>query len=56
MYTSIIFFCICLALVMTPTRELALQTVAECRKFGKLFNIRCVAAYGGTEISTQIVS
>jgi len=41
---------------MTPTRELALQTTKECKKFGKLFNIRCVAVYGGTGISEQIVS
>lgn len=41
---------------MTPTRELALQTVKECKKFAKLFNIRCVAVYGGTGISEQIVS
>jgi len=41
---------------MTPTRELALQTTKECKKFAKLFNIRCVAVYGGTGISEQIVS
>jgi ATP-dependent RNA helicase DDX46/PRP5 len=63
--TKNIFFClfssllnsiIGLALVMTPTRELALQTMKECKKFAKLFNIRCVAVYGGTGISEQIVS
>jgi superfamily II DNA/RNA helicase len=41
---------------MTPTRELALQTTKECKKFAKLFNMRCVAVYGGTGISEQIVS
>jgi superfamily II DNA/RNA helicase len=41
---------------MTPTRELALQITKECKKFAKLFNIRCVAVYGGTGISEQIVS
>lgn len=41
---------------MTPTRELALQTMKECKKFAKLFNISCVAVYGGTGISEQIVS
>lgn len=40
---------------MTPTRELALQTTKECKKFAKLFNLRCVAVYGGTGISEQIV-
>ncbi|CAF1090762.1 unnamed protein product [Adineta steineri] len=43
-----------IVLIMTPTRELALQTTKECKKFGKLFNIRCVAVYGGTGISEQI--
>lgn len=43
-------------MVMTPTRELAMQTTRECKKFGKPFNIRCVAVYGGTGISEQIVS
>ncbi len=41
---------------MAPTRELALQTTKECKKFAKLFNLRCVAVYGGTGISEQIVS
>jgi ATP-dependent RNA helicase DDX46/PRP5 len=45
-----------IAVIMTPTRELALQTTKECKKFAKLFNIRCVAVYGGTGISEQIVS
>lgn len=45
-----------LALIMAPTRELALQTTKECNKFAKLFNLRCVAVYGGTGISEQIVS
>ena len=40
---------------MTPTRELALQTTKEYEKFTKLFNLRCVAVYGGTGISEQIV-
>jgi len=40
---------------MTPTRELALQITKECKKFAKFFNIRCVAVYGGTGISEQIV-
>jgi ATP-dependent RNA helicase DDX46/PRP5 len=41
---------------MAPTRELAFQTTKECKKFAKLFNLRCVAVYGGTGISEQIVS
>ncbi|CAF4149825.1 unnamed protein product, partial [Rotaria sp. Silwood1] len=43
-----------IAIVMTPTRELALQTTKECRKFAKLFNIRCVAVYGGIGVAEQI--
>jgi ATP-dependent RNA helicase DDX46/PRP5 len=43
-----------IAIIMAPTRELALQTTKECKKFAKLFNIRCVAVYGGTGISEQI--
>ncbi|CAF3496532.1 unnamed protein product [Rotaria socialis] len=43
-----------IAIIMTPTRELALQTTKECKKFSKLFDIRCVAVYGGTGISEQI--
>ena len=45
-----------LAIIMAPTRELALQTTKECKKFAKLFNLRCVPVYGGTGISEQIVS
>lgn len=41
---------------MAPTRELALQTAKECKKFAKFFNLRTVAVYGGTGISEQIVS
>jgi len=44
-----------LAIIITPTRELALQTTKECKRFGKLFNLRVVAVYGGTAISEQIV-
>ncbi|CAF1073639.1 unnamed protein product [Rotaria sp. Silwood1] len=43
-----------IAIIMTPTRELALQTTRECKKFAKLFDIRCIAVYGGTSISEQI--
>ncbi|CAF4118117.1 unnamed protein product [Rotaria sp. Silwood2] len=43
-----------IAIVMTPTRELALQITKECRKFAKLFDIRCVAVYGGIGVAEQI--
>ncbi|CAF2772789.1 unnamed protein product [Rotaria sp. Silwood2] len=43
-----------IAIIMAPTRELALQTTRECKKFAKLFDIRCIAVYGGTSVSEQI--
>lgn len=39
---------------MSPTRELALQTYNECRKFTKALRLRVVCVYGGTGISEQI--
>ena len=30
-----------------PTRELAMQIYAEAKKFGKVFNLEVVCAYGG---------
>uniref|UniRef100_A0A8C5BWC2 RNA helicase n=1 Tax=Gadus morhua TaxID=8049 RepID=A0A8C5BWC2_GADMO len=43
-----------IALIMTPTRELALQIAKECKKFSKTLNLRVVCVYGGTGISEQI--
>ena len=43
-----------IAVIMTPTRELALQIYNECRKFCKLLKLWCVCVYGGTGISEQI--
>lgn len=40
--------------IMTPTRELAMQITKECRKFCKALNVRVVCVYGGTGISEQI--
>ena len=42
------------ALLMSPTRELALQTFHEVRKFSKALKLRVVCVYGGTGISEQI--
>ena len=39
---------------MCPTRELALQTYNEARKFTKALRLRVVCVYGGTGISEQI--
>eukprot|EP00117_Sycon_ciliatum_P002512 scpid20966/ scgid7707/ Probable ATP-dependent RNA helicase DDX46; DEAD box protein 46 len=43
-----------IAIIMTPTRELALQIYADCRKLGKGLNLTCACVYGGTGISEQI--
>lgn len=43
-----------IALVMTPTRELATQIHRECKPFLKVLNLRAVCAYGGSPIKDQI--
>jgi ATP-dependent RNA helicase DDX46/PRP5 len=43
-----------IALIMAPTRELAIQIYNECRKFCKVLKLRTVCVYGGTGISEQI--
>ena len=43
-----------IAVIMTPTRELAMQIHKECRRFTKVTNLRAVCVYGGTGISEQI--
>ena len=43
-------------IIMTPTRELALQIFRECKKFCKPLNLRAVCVYGGTGISEQVRS
>lgn len=42
------------AIILTPTRELALQITTECKKFVKHLNMRAVCVYGGTGVSEQI--
>ena len=39
--------------IMSPTRELAVQIKDEARKFCNGSEIRCVVAYGGTSVSRQ---
>jgi ATP-dependent RNA helicase DeaD len=41
------------ALILVPTRELALQVTNEFNKFGKYTGIRTVAIYGGQSIGLQ---
>lgn len=43
-----------IAVILTPTRELAIQIYGECRKFCKVLKLWCVCVYGGTGISEQI--
>jgi ATP-dependent RNA helicase RhlE len=42
------------ALVVTPTRELAVQIELAVRGYGRFMNIKTLAVYGGTRIETQI--
>src|ERR1700749_4321295 len=41
------------ALVLVPTRELALQATEELRPLGKPRGIRAAAAYGGAPVGSQ---
>jgi len=43
-----------IAVIMTPTRELALQIHRECNKFARKNNLKSCCVYGGTGISEQI--
>ncbi|XP_053702908.1 probable ATP-dependent RNA helicase DDX46 [Synchiropus splendidus] len=43
-----------ISVIMTPTRELALQITKECKKFSKPLGLNVVCVYGGTGISEQI--
>ena len=36
-----------IGLILVPTRELALQIYSEAKKYGKVYNITFVCAYGG---------
>jgi ATP-dependent RNA helicase DeaD len=42
------------ALIITPTRELALQITAEVKKLSALIGAQVLAAYGGQDVETQI--
>ena len=41
-------------IIMTPTRELAMQIFKECKRFAKPLGLTTVCVYGGTGISEQI--
>jgi superfamily II DNA/RNA helicase len=41
------------ALIVTPTRELAIQVCGEAEKIGKFMGVKAAAIYGGTSIGHQ---
>ena len=43
-----------IGVILTPTRELAIQIYNECKKFCKSLKLRPICVYGGTGISEQI--
>lgn len=43
-----------IALLVVPTRELAIQIYGEARRFAKVSGLRCVCAYGGSGVKDQI--
>ena len=43
-----------IAVILTPTRELAIQIYNECKKFCKPLKLHVICVYGGTGISEQI--
>ncbi|ORX44050.1 P-loop containing nucleoside triphosphate hydrolase protein [Piromyces finnis] len=43
-----------IALIMTPTRELAVQIYKECRHFTRILGLNVTCAYGGSPIKDQI--
>jgi len=42
------------ALILTPTRELAIQITAEAKKLAPLVGINVLATYGGQDVESQI--
>ncbi len=44
------------AIVLVPTRELAVQVTAEITRLGARSGLRAIAVYGGQKISTQLVA
>ena len=54
MYVFHEYILLFLAVIMTPTRELAMQIYKEGKKFAKPLGLRVVCVYGGTGISEQV--
>ena len=45
----------CAALILVPTRELALQTSQVCKELGKHMNIEVMVSTGGTSLKEDIM-
>jgi ATP-dependent RNA helicase DDX46/PRP5 len=43
-----------IALLVAPTRELAIQIYGEAKRFARALELRCVCAYGGSGVKDQI--
>ena len=43
------------ALILVPTRELALQTAQVCKEIGKHMNVQVMVSTGGTSLKDDIV-
>eukprot|EP01103_Thecamoeba_quadrilineata_P015989 TRINITY_DN5214_c0_g3_i1.p1 TRINITY_DN5214_c0_g3~~TRINITY_DN5214_c0_g3_i1.p1 ORF type:complete len:420 (-),score=85.03 TRINITY_DN5214_c0_g3_i1:859-2118(-) len=43
------------ALLLVPTRELALQTAEVCKKLGKHMNVEVMATYGGNSLKDDVM-
>lgn len=41
-------------IILSPTRELAIQIFEECRKFTRSSRLKCAICYGGTGVNHQI--
>lgn len=41
-------------MILTPTRELAMQITSDAKKFTRNLGLQAVCVYGGTGISEQI--
>lgn len=42
------------AVILTPTRELAVQVLGELKRLAKFLEVHCVPVYGGTRMAQQI--
>lgn len=46
---------VCAAVILVPTRELALQTSQVCKEIGKYLNIEVMVTTGGTSLRDDIM-